>query len=122
MTATTIEQSKHLFELGLDPNTADMNWWGNEKIGDEYILDFIPYSKKSVYYSCLPAWSLQALLEVMPIELEVGLLKTPISGEYFFSWWTDDHHMGDDYKEPIDAAYEMVHWLLENGYIKTKEK
>ncbi len=65
-----------------------------------------------------PAWSLTALLEVMPKELEVGLFKTPISGEYFFSWWTDDHHMGDDYKEPIDAAFEMVCWLLGQGLIK----
>lgn len=64
------------------------------------------------------AWSLSALLELMPKELEIALFKTPVSGEYFFSWWTDDNHMGDDYKDPVTTAYEMVVWLLENGYIE----
>lgn len=109
--ATTIEQSQHLLELGLYQKTADMYYPIGSSIpevccaGDNIQADN-------------PAWSLSALLEVMPKELEVGLFKTPISGEYFFSWWTDDHHMGDDYKEPIDAAYEMVCWLLEQGLIK----
>ncbi len=114
--ATTIGQSKHLLELGLDPKTADMYYLPqvmNEgetlwPIDEGYDLDDADQ----------PAWSLTALLEVMPKELEVGLFKTPISGEYFFSWWTDDHHMGDDYKEPIDAAFEMVCWLLGQGLIK----
>ena len=108
--ATTIEQSKHLLELGLDPKTADCNW--NTTFGDLSLCigqNKLPHA--------VPAWSLSALLEVMPKELEVGLFKTPISGEYFFSWWTDDHHMGYDYKEPIDAAYEMVCWLLTNNLI-----
>ena len=134
--STTIEQSKHLLvKLGLDPKTADMCWvkdytgqWVlitdtqiNVRSRLEGMYEYSGFQWQE-HIALVPAWSLSALLEVMPIELEVGLFKTPISGEYFFSWWTDDHHMGDDYKEPIDAAYEMVHWLLENGYIKTKEK
>ena len=111
MIATTIKQSKHLLELGLDPKTADCNW--NTTFGERSLC-----IGKNKLPHAVPAWSLSALLEVMPKELEVGLFKTPISGEYFFSLWTDDHHMGDDYKEPIDAAYEMVCWLLEQGLIK----
>ena len=111
MIATNIEQSRRLLELGLSPDSADM---------------FYPTDGSSIPEVCdngdnmqadTPAWSLSALLEVMPKELEVGLFKTPISGEYFFSWWTNDHHMGDDCKEPIDAAYKMVCYLLRNNLI-----
>jgi hypothetical protein len=113
--STNIEQSKHLFELGLDPNTADMNWWGNEKIGDEYILDFIPYSKKSVYYSCLPAWSLSALLEVMPKNAELIKMENDAHELYYE---VDYMFTGYEDSDPITAAYEMVCYLLEQGFIK----
>ncbi len=123
MIATTIGQARKLIELGLPVDSADMEYCyidefnsGLQVKGDinaevDRRLDMM------FGVTHIPAWSLSALLEVMPKELEVGLFKTPISGEYFFSWWTNDHHMGDDYKEPIDAAYEMVCWLLTNNLI-----
>lgn len=59
MIATSIEQSKKLVELGVDPKTADMNYWcgsdlriGGHRAQDEE-LD-------------IPAWSLSALLNVLP--------------------------------------------------------
>lgn len=118
--ATTIEQSKQLVRLGLDPKTADMFYFSYGmfrpmKLHVGKILEDVVTGKRQW---AIPAWSLSALLEVTPKELEVGLFKTPISGEYFFSWWTDDHHMGYDYKEPIDATFEMVCWLLKQGLIK----
>lgn len=125
MIATTIEQSKSLLELGLPKETADMSWY-NSLFEEKWFL--VPRTPNEVETTLLdnefddveiiPAWSLSALLELMPKELEIALVKTPVSGEYFFSWWTDDNHMGDDYKDPVTTAYEMVVWLLENGYIE----
>lgn len=129
MVTTTIKQSKKLVRLGLDPKTADMNWWGNEKIGVEYNLDFIPYSKKSVYYSCLPAWSLDALIEVIPKEIDGNDLAIMYTS-YGEGWFVGYAKFSDGYYEglihevfgetKIDAAYNMVCHLLGQGLIKKR--
>lgn len=119
MIATTIEQSKRLLELGLDPNTGDMNWFGNEEIGVEYTLELLPYEKRSMYHHCLPAWSLSALLEVMPKGTELVKMQNDAHELYYE---VDYMFTGYEDSDSITAAYEMVCWLLENGYIKTKEK
>lgn len=82
--ATTVEQSKHLLELGLDPLTAD-----NCHIG--YLLCQQPYSLKLSqwldYYESqskpapvdklrlTPAWSLSRLLDLIPLHLDTTQIK-----------------------------------------------
>ena len=136
---TTIEQSQKLIELGLDVNTADMCY----RIvaynpTDEHVYQ--PYCFIGTLSSDIPAWSLTALLEVMPIYIaKDGMeykLKVYPSG--LFSTHSDTskwtlQYCGIDYsyrsrdKYPrlvavtqhnlITAAYEMVCWLLENKKI-----
>ena len=60
--ATTIEQSRKLIELGLDPKTADCNW--NTTFGDWSLC-----IGKNKLPHAVPAWSLSALLEVAPIKI-----------------------------------------------------
>lgn len=117
---TTIEQSKKLLELGIDRKTSDMYYWcgsdlriGGYRAQDEE-LD-------------IPAWSLSALLELMPTKdynvcwdltfgsfdnddnyipkyncsyIEADNVSTPM-------WFNEDC--------PLDAAFEMVVWLKENN-------
>lgn len=71
MIATTIEQSKHLLELGLDPKTADMFWKYSASLGNTDINGRIAVSYHDNLFvgkcdGAIPAWSLSALLEVMP--------------------------------------------------------
>ena len=125
--ATTIEQSKHLLKLGLDPNTGDMNWFGNEKIGVPYDLELLSYKKRSMYHHCLPAWSLSALLEVMPTNIgDYDLYVTKhryVDGghgynvEYNRGFTISVLHKETN-RDLVTAVYEMVCWLLEQGYIK----
>jgi hypothetical protein len=63
--ATTIEQSKHLLELGLDSKSADMCLCKSTQ--DTWFL--CAYTPGSYDAHTVPAWSLSALLEVMPKEL-----------------------------------------------------
>lgn len=121
--ATTIEQSRELVRLGLDPKTADMNWFGNEEIVVEYTLELLPYKKRSVQHHCLPAWSLSALLEMMPkMEADstvfLGCVSTLIRCKSHDFMWQHDSTAA----QPIDAAYEMVCYLLEQGMIKKGDK
>lgn len=134
MICTSIEQSKKLIELGIDINTADIiytNFYGK-------ITKSLPMPKEA--YDILkcpidgdkyaPAWSLSALLELIPPYL--GEFKDGIDfgfSKAMNSKWYSAHYIkfndsglasfnktvtGDT---AIDAAFEMVSWLKENNKI-----
>ena len=137
MIATTLEQSKKLAELGIDTSTADMtlekvshgltqdSTW-ELTVGLDTAIKENLFSYRNGYV--VPAWSLSALLELMPEkeEYEWSLSKGGYNGkgeyneDYFISFETD----GDDgifhcesASNMIDAAFEMIMWLKENKYI-----
>lgn len=64
MISTSVEQSKRLLALGLDKDTADMTW---KNVGTDW-LELCVYGADESEED-IPAWSLGALLEVMPKEL-----------------------------------------------------
>lgn len=124
--ATTIEQSKKLIELGLSADTADMNYCNSSYKGKDYIGEWklslqSPQEAKSIldmsvtswntYWEIIPAWSLSALIELMP-----SATLDSSNNNYYrlrcmekFSEW---------HNNPIDAVFEMVCYLLENKLIK----
>lgn len=117
---TSYEQSKSLLELGLDPNTADMKYdprWDIPVIISEYDYDSHLNYNPEYENTDIPAWSLSALLGLMPYyelirtdssyELSVGRLNALIS---------------EGNETHIDLAVDMVIWLLENGYISRKNQ
>jgi hypothetical protein len=131
MIATTIEQSKKLVELGLSADTADMNYCNSSYKGKDYIGEWklslqSPQEAKSIldmsvtswntYWEIIPAWSLSKLLELMPY---------PSLHNFFNDEWRCDIHyedgdvrkFGEDADSPLDAAFEMMCYLLENKLI-----
>ena len=117
MIATMIEQSKRLLELGLDSKSADMCLCKTTQDA------WFPYAYTPGSYDAhtVPAWSLSALLDVMPKEHEPEIQKSPVTGQYFVYGFFDGEkptYMTKDYDSPIDAAFEMVCWLLEQGLIE----
>lgn len=124
---TTIEESKRLIKLGIDVNTADMVYGyiapydfsdrmydgGYDKI--PYIKDFFkvnPNFSENEYDGGLSAWSLSALVKLF--NDKAGLAKD------YGLWYCYDNgksHCTKHYDNPIDAAFEMIVWLLENKKI-----
>lgn len=102
---TSLEQSQRLTELGIDVNTADM--------------DYIPFANDPEDYDCvinewnneheedwIPAWSISALLGVLPYP---SLHKT------FAGWRCDSYDkegkickLGENTNNPVDACYEAI--------------
>ena len=142
-----IEQSKKLLKLGLNPETSDMIHICSIIHGKENgFLDVVP--KESILYAMhttieekeksIPCWSLGALLEVMPEQIiysdfkpfPLGLFKGNKEehskyGHYWIQYFATDSggaHIQTNGHSPIEAAYSMVVWLLENGYIKKESK
>ena len=130
---TSIEQSKKLIELGINVNTADMYW---EYDYDMYIQREYKYYPRVMDEqfddTCVPAWSLSALLKLMPpylFEFERGIdlnIYPNLNGKgWHCSYMPNavENMKNDKFKQitngdnPIDAAFEMVCWLLENKKI-----
>lgn len=103
---TTIEQSEKLIESGIDVNTADMYWWSSSKRSYIEAMDDGDFNEAEGH---IPAWSLTALLELIS---NVNLYKSgsKIKIENTYRTIRNDISL-------IDAAFEMVCWLKENGKI-----
>jgi hypothetical protein len=119
---TTIEQSKKLLELGLNPKSTDMGYLWNGCVFSEY-----PASKQTIFKKVgnIPCWSLGALFEVMP-EIDNQLPSLRKYKNYYCVVYSDNvTRLGDNQwqngKTPTEAAYNMVVWLIENGYINKGE-
>ena len=119
---TTIEQSKKLIKLGIDVKTADMihNILGEPYVRHDTLVD--------EYHT--PAWSLSALLELIPPYLgefkdgiDFGLSKAMNSKWYSAHYIQLNNNGLATFNKTvtkdtaIDAAFEMICWLLENKKI-----
>lgn len=117
-----IEQMKHLQELGLDTSKASMCYVvddskaykpilcvsGNES---EY-LDAISYS--------VPAFTLQDIIDFFPVNIDGYVLSIGKKGVAYNKYEDLETKVGKGNRELIDAAYKMLYWLIENGYIEKK--
>jgi len=135
---TSIEQSKNLLELGLDPNTSDMYYQKvlpksdkiehNPKVGNPvdslewYNKGYTAFGKEPLKLEehCIPAWSVSVLLDLIP-----SYQSFKSEGKYWYELWIgcwndSPNYVTGRYVNQLDAAYDMVAYLLENDYIKKK--
>lgn len=117
---TDIEQSKKLAEI-LPMESADMWYHGHHsplKSERKYDDEPCPFHSVSPNWD-KPCWSLAALLDVLPKNLDIGrpVLATNYRGYYWVSYF--DEYMRENkftskiYNNPIDACYEMIIKLYE---------
>lgn len=115
--ATTIEQSKRLIELGIDVNTADMYWWHTSLRNYIEAMDNGDFDEEA---GDIRAWSLSALLGLMPrIEYLKPMidLGPKLDAEDVAIYYHSEESPYIVRDNPLDAAFEMVCWLLENKKI-----
>ena len=131
MNYTSIEQSKKLLELGLSPESADMAYIENP-IGEFKPVAYTPKEtivardargNDAIIYPC---WSVGALWKLMPnIRTEYGIIRPKSvkesSKHYPFRYYYETLHYTDICSTPIEAAFNMIVWLIENNYIKKEE-
>lgn len=130
----SVEQMKHLQELGLGTSDGSMCWcyalsYKNAKWELEIYEDVINQKRDSAFWEIIPTYTLQNILDKLP-----HYLNPFPSKQILFAWMIerdaiayrnvediDDclKHFTDDLL--IDAAYEMLCWCIENEYIKTNQ-
>lgn len=141
--ATTPEQSQRLIACGVNPESADMCYlyWdesGEQLSRDEYLeifndsfldgrvelvpKDFADYDHS--YENDTPAWSLSALLALVPQDLMwQGLYYRFVMGPNENRWEIEYNNlsvMNNLHRviadTPIEACVQMIEWLSANGY------
>ena len=127
---TTIEQCKKLLDLGIDINTADLTDT-NLPLQDGSRFDFICCKLPNDTFPSItdgksekiPAWSLSALLGLMPTDDkkdEYYVVAESHSDYHTVSYrncWDGCIHSEYSEESLLDAAFEMVVWLKENEKI-----
>lgn len=114
---TSRNQSETLMGLGIDVQTSDMCYMSYKVLATGY-LKTIDVLGDNV--DLFPAWSLSALVDLMPERIMIG-------DENYYLWFKKK---AVEYKGPItwdgqkskmfardnliDAAFEMICWLLRN--------
>ena len=119
---TSLEQSKKLIKLGIDIHTADMHhatWTILDK--GEYIFspnyeETIEELQENYGNQIIPTWSLSALMELM--NRNCYNVSLNCHGAEWNIKFDDSEKYKDFTKDyPLDAAFEMVCWLLENDML-----
>ena len=131
---TSVEQSKRLLELGVNPHTAKAIH-RQSMIGEAYRLENSEYTQEvekfRAYYTeealkkkIIPAWSLDDLIEVIHGSLSssgvgASTFMVKVDGIYCYEALTDTYIETE--KQPgetlIDTAIKLIEKLKEKGLI-----
>ena len=123
--ATTPDQSRRLIACGVNPDTADMAWKEDLTSIRLEVLNH-PWIENLRNLHCSPAWSLSALLELLPRkindhDLETTLVLSP--SRYSKGWIIEyiDGDVSDTLRSfrgfsLIEGCVLMIEWLTANGY------
>ena len=115
---TSIEQSKKLLSLGLDPSSADMCYPHFIRGGADTYNEIPEIAEDIDYPYEMPCWSLTALLELMPL---YTLEQTTDGKVIVVSEIGQYSKCSEAWDSPIDAAFELLCWLLEQKHIKVNK-
>ena len=112
---TSVEQSQRLLELGLKPETADM-----ELIYNIFSNTYEPLPKAfpSANKCEIPAWSLHRLIEIVNLKIQFRLKEktTVIYGISHSQPFQSFSGFGIDGKSYYNSVINAIEWLIKEGY------
>lgn len=116
----SIEQLLHLKELGLDTSDGSMCFEWNES--DLDIMIVTSPDADTNYDYCRKTYTLQDILDKLPCFIGKEVLTMQKLADSYTCLYMEPYSRSiikiTESKEPIDAAYEMLCWCIENGYVK----
>ena len=126
-----IEQMQHLQELGLDTSNASMRWLNYNGINAVITRNFNFPTSEADYIIC-DAYTLQDVLDALPKDISkydcswYALLYIDFENNRI-AYGNTDRYGFEVYheimieKDLIDAAYALLCWAIENGYVETNK-
>lgn len=122
MIATDKSQSARLLKCGVSADTADMVWTRFESDGEKYeqlsVMDESAYEFASL--TPIPAWSLSALLSLLPEGMGNAVGAYPGTNRYTCFTLIDPDVKPVVADTAIEAVVQMIEQLTANGYKPNK--
>lgn len=124
-----LEQMLHLREMGLELKETTLIYAGG---GGKYGLFLTKQIDKILWESTYPAYTLQDVLELLPIEIKPCRrfwLRIDLSDDCIYYYY-EDYNLVERRKKTIsyngmngliDAAYSMLCWAIENKFVETNK-
>lgn len=120
----SIEQMKHLKNLGLDTSDGSMCFEWNESDSDNMVVTS-PDADTNYDYYC-KTYTLQDILDKLPCFIVNQVLTIQKLADSYTCLYIEPYTRSminiTESKEPIDAAYDMLCWCIENGYVKVRKE
>lgn len=128
--ATDLSQSQRLLRCGASADTADMCWdkaKSPNKEGYSWMLISENYLKRRSSDEFVPAWSLSALLGLLPFKIHNGKYEywLDIAPMDYGKQWSIGYYCMEKPKvikglthtdSLIECAVQEIEWLAANGY------
>lgn len=118
--ALSIEQMKHLKELGMDTSDGNMGFEWNESDSDNMVVTSMDADTNYDYYHV--TYTLQDIINKLPCFIGNQVLTIQKLADSYTCLYMEPYTRSminiTESKEPIDAAYDMLCWCIENGYVK----
>jgi len=108
--ATNLEQGRKLTEI-LPIESADMYWWcASSNSGKRHYLEVMEGCDFVEEYGNVRAWSLAALLDIIPFSRLEKLLDSRHMIKWDCTSYPENHSpvIVTDYDDPIDACVDMI--------------
>lgn len=120
----SIEQILHLKELGLDTSDGSMCFEWNESDSDNMVVTSLDADTN--YDHCRTTYTLQDILDKLPCFIGKEVLTIQKLADSYTCLYMEPYSRSiikiTESKELIDAAYDMLCWRIENGYVKVGKK
>lgn len=113
----SIEQTKHLQELGINNEDSHL-WWVEIPKKGNWVLSL--YDDE--IFESLPTFTLQDILDLLPAKHDGAYLTiTKTDNSYIMGYEDEDGGASPVFinEQAIDSAYEMMCWCADNGIIET---
>ena len=128
-----VQQMQHLQELGLELKDTMIYWSKPHKgvicrCGNDWFLSLVD-DKTRNFFDVIPAYTLQDVLDALPIEIKYKDKRCWLCIELadeMIGYYYEDYHLEHKWvyhevvmkdENLIDAAYRLLIWVIENGYI-----
>ena len=123
----SVEQMMHLKELGLDTSDGSMCFEWNESDADNMVVTSPDADTNYDYYH--ETYTLQDILDKLPTLIIISSDFYKICIEPSCGYWDIYYYKSDateliskKSENIIDAAYDMLCWCIENGYVEKEGK
>lgn len=124
----SVEQMKHLQELGLDASDASMCWHDEcyPNISEDMKYNYGRcYLKLGNLIGCFPTYTLQDIIQKLPPSINICMLHIYPAADLWYFVYMDSYTrtiLSTKYSPDImNAAYQMLCWVIENGHLETNK-